>query len=140
MAGASVSKPETGPREKSRRSPLTGTGGFGDRGGRGAPRGGRGAPRGRGGARGGRGGAGAKGGAKTIIVRNAPHPTPASSHPSVNHSLSGTSSPSWRLRRPRKRRLSPYQEPYPRRVRLRRKAHLRRILRTTYPPDKRRKR
>lgn len=54
-------------------APLTVTGGFGDRGGRGGGRGGRGASRGgprgggRGGARGGR--YGAKGGAKTIVVR-----------------------------------------------------------------------
>ena len=52
---------------------LMWTGGFGDRGGRGAPRGARGAPRGggrgRGAPRGGRGGfGGAKGGAKTVIV------------------------------------------------------------------------
>ena len=46
-------------------------------------------------------------------------------------SASGTPSPPRSLRRPRQRRLSPHQEPHPRRIRLRRKAHLRRILRPT---------
>ena len=65
---------------------LTSTGGFGDRGGRGgAPRG-RGAPRGgsrgRGAPRGGRGG-GARGGAKTIIVRSPFHLNPLLPHKSL---------------------------------------------------------
>jgi len=49
----------------------------------------------------------------------------------LTSSSPGTPSSPRSIRRPRQRRLSPHQEPHPRRIRLRRKAHFRRILRPT---------
>jgi len=63
---------------------------------------------------------------------------PPTNNRPLTSSFEGTPSPPRRLRRPRQRRLPPHQEPHPRRIRLRRKAHLHRILRPTNGHHKRR--
>jgi len=69
-------------------------------------------------------------GARKLLSYDPAYSVPANIRPLTSSRL-GTPSPPRSLRRPRQRGLPPHQEPHPRRIRLRRKAHLRRILRPT---------